>query len=56
LWPLSTPSLPKQFVPLIGGRSLFELTLNRLHGLEGVASPIVSWWGPPSRRVISMLA
>ena len=41
MWPLSTPSLPKQFVPLIGGRSLFELTLNRLHGLEGVVSPIV---------------
>jgi mannose-1-phosphate guanylyltransferase len=26
LWPLSRKSFPKQFVPLIGGRSLLQLT------------------------------
>jgi mannose-1-phosphate guanylyltransferase/mannose-6-phosphate isomerase len=30
LWPLSRQSLPKQFVPLIGGKSLLELTLERV--------------------------
>ncbi len=41
LWPLSTPERPKQFVPLFGGRSLFDLTLARLDGIEDVAEPIV---------------
>ena len=30
LWPLSRKSFPKQFVPLIGGKSLLELTLERV--------------------------
>ena len=30
LWPLSRKSFPKQFVPLIGGKSLLQLTLKRL--------------------------
>lgn len=30
MWPLSTSQLPKQFVDLLGGRSLFERTLERL--------------------------
>lgn len=30
LWPLSRQSFPKQFVPLVGGKSLLELTLDRL--------------------------
>jgi mannose-1-phosphate guanylyltransferase/mannose-6-phosphate isomerase len=30
LWPLSRKSFPKQFVPLIGGKSLLELTLQRV--------------------------
>lgn len=29
LWPLSRKSSPKQFVPLFGGKSLFELTIER---------------------------
>lgn len=41
LWPLSTPELPKQFVRLFDGRSLFDLTLARLDGIDGVAPPIV---------------
>ena len=41
LWPLSTPELPKQFVRIFDDRSLFDLTLARLEGIDGVAQPIV---------------
>jgi len=34
LWPLSRQSYPKQFMPLLGGRSLLELTLERVSGLS----------------------
>jgi mannose-1-phosphate guanylyltransferase/mannose-6-phosphate isomerase len=34
LWPLSRKSFPKQFVPLVNGKSLFELTLARLSKLS----------------------
>ena len=30
LWPLSRESMPKQFVPLIGNKSLLQLTLERV--------------------------
>jgi mannose-1-phosphate guanylyltransferase len=33
LWPLSRPEEPKQCLPLIGGRSLFESTVDRLTGI-----------------------
>jgi mannose-1-phosphate guanylyltransferase / mannose-6-phosphate isomerase len=33
LWPLSRKAFPKQFVPLIGGRSLLALTLERAKAL-----------------------
>ncbi len=33
LWPLSRESFPKQFVPLIDGRSLLELTIERVASL-----------------------
>jgi mannose-1-phosphate guanylyltransferase / mannose-6-phosphate isomerase len=39
LWPLSRKSLPKQFVPLIGGKSLLQATFERVAGLAG-AHPI----------------
>ncbi|MBN2085377.1 MAG: NTP transferase domain-containing protein [Anaerolineales bacterium] len=32
LWPLSRPEQPKQCLPLLGGRSLFESTVDRLSG------------------------
>lgn len=41
LWPLSTPELPKQFAPLLDGRSLFELTLQRLGSIAGAGPPLV---------------
>jgi mannose-1-phosphate guanylyltransferase / mannose-6-phosphate isomerase len=35
LWPLSRKSFPKQFVPLVGDKSLLQLTLERVAGLGG---------------------
>lgn len=34
LWPLSRKSFPKQFVPLINGKSLLQLTLERVKSLS----------------------
>ncbi len=34
LWPLSRESLPKQFVPLIDGKSLLSLTIDRVKQLR----------------------
>jgi len=49
LWPLSREAQPKQFLPLVGDRSLLQATVRRLDGLADaragqaipVASPIV---------------
>ena len=38
LWPLSRKSFPKQFVPLIGDKSLLQLTLERVAQLSGSAA------------------
>ncbi len=40
LWPASTEALPKQFLRLWDGRSLFEDTLERVRG-DGFAPPVV---------------
>jgi mannose-1-phosphate guanylyltransferase len=42
LWPVSRESFPKQFVSFQGSEaSLFQQTLKRLEGLEGLQAPIV---------------
>jgi mannose-1-phosphate guanylyltransferase/mannose-6-phosphate isomerase len=41
LWPASRPSRPKQFIRLIGDRSLFQYTVARVQGLAGAQAPIV---------------
>lgn len=41
LWPLSRASLPKQFLPLVSEKTMFQETLHRLHGLKNIAAPIV---------------
>ena len=38
LWPLSRKSFPKQFVPLIGDKSLLHLTLERVARVDGNSS------------------
>lgn len=40
LWPLSRKSYPKQFVPLMGHQSLFQLALHRLTG-DSFTAPLV---------------
>ncbi|HEX6998311.1 MAG TPA: mannose-1-phosphate guanylyltransferase/mannose-6-phosphate isomerase [Gammaproteobacteria bacterium] len=43
LWPLSRTAQPKQFLPLVSARTLFQETLLRLTGLRGaeIGAPIV---------------
>ena len=41
LWPESRETYPKPFLPLIDGRSLYELTLERCAALPGALPPIV---------------
>src|SRR6187431_655642 len=41
LWPLSRKALPKQFVPLVEGKSLLQMTLARA-GLLNTAQMIVA--------------
>ncbi len=41
LWPVSRKSLPKQFVPMVGGKSLLELTLERVLPLADRAQGVV---------------
>ncbi|MTI42782.1 mannose-1-phosphate guanylyltransferase/mannose-1-phosphate guanylyltransferase/mannose-6-phosphate isomerase [Roseibium hamelinense] len=40
LWPLSRQDRPKQFLPLFNGRSLFQMTVDRVQG-DAFARPIV---------------
>src|SRR5215469_4350338 len=40
LWPLSTPAFPKQFLPLPGGKSMIQATLERVAPL---ATPEQTW-------------
>lgn len=42
LWPLSRKSLPKQFVPIVGGKSLLEQTLLRVRGMGGGVLAVAS--------------
>lgn len=41
LWPLSRADKPKQFLPMHGGRSLFEKTVERHLGMDGLAPACV---------------
>ena len=41
LWPLSRKHKPKQFISLFGEHTMFQDTLLRLDGLDGVSAPIV---------------
>jgi mannose-1-phosphate guanylyltransferase/mannose-6-phosphate isomerase len=41
LWPMSRRLLPKQFLPLVGERTLFQDTALRTRGVPGAGAPIV---------------
>lgn len=41
LWPLSRPDRPKQFLPLVGEKSLFRATLERVSDRQSYLPPLV---------------
>lgn len=41
LWPMSTPSRPKQFLALTGDQTMFEMTLGRVADPARFAAPII---------------
>lgn len=41
LWPLSTPERPKQFLPLVGDRTMFAETLARVADRNRFAAPVI---------------
>lgn len=52
LWPASRPSLPKQFIPLAGNRSLFQETATRVAALAEGGGELVVVGGASHRRTI----
>ena len=41
LWPESRQSLPKQFIPLFDGKSLLDLTIERILNIHDQQKPII---------------
>jgi mannose-1-phosphate guanylyltransferase/mannose-6-phosphate isomerase len=41
LWPLSRKQYPKQYLPLIGDKTMLQETILRLGGLDNLADPII---------------
>lgn len=41
LWPSSRPDRPKQFLPLLGERSIFQDTVLRMRRLNGARDPVI---------------
>jgi len=56
LWPASRDATPKQFIPLIGPRSSFQETIERVAGLTDSALPIVVAGVRHRQRVLDQLA
>jgi mannose-1-phosphate guanylyltransferase / mannose-6-phosphate isomerase len=41
LWPLSRKQYPKQYLPLVGDKTVFQETILRLNGIENLADPVI---------------
>ena len=41
LWPLSRKQYPKQFLPFLGDKTMFQETILRLKGIENIVDPII---------------
>ena len=41
LWPLSRQHYPKQFLPLLGNKSMFQQTMLRLKGVDDLTDPVI---------------
>lgn len=52
LWPASRPSLPKQFIPLSGNRSLFQETVSRVSVLADNGGELIVVGGVAHKRSI----
>lgn len=52
LWPASRPTLPKQFIPLAGNRSLFQETVARVAALSQDGGELVVVGGMSHKRAI----
>ncbi|WP_291537555.1 AGE family epimerase/isomerase [Brevundimonas sp.] len=52
LWPASRPSLPKQFIPLAGNRSLFQETVSRVAALAEDGGELLVVGGVGHKRAI----
>ena len=56
LWPASRASRPKQFIPLVGERSLFQETALRIAGLADAADIVVVAGVPHAEAITAQLA
>lgn len=56
LWPFSTKETPKQFLPLIHNKNLFEQALDRVRDAEHFAAPIVVGSGQHAELCAAALA
>ena len=52
LWPLSRKAFPKQFIPLVGDKSLLQLTLERVAFLLGTAGESVTCLSSEDHRFL----
>jgi mannose-1-phosphate guanylyltransferase len=41
LWPLSRKQYPKQYLPFLGNKTMFQETILRLKGIENIVDPII---------------
>jgi mannose-1-phosphate guanylyltransferase/mannose-6-phosphate isomerase len=55
LWPASREAMPKQFLPLFNGRSLFDLTLDRVSDSSLFEAPLIVAAEPLAERVLTSL-
>jgi len=54
LWPLSRQLNPKQFLPLLGEKTMFQQTIERLQGLDCQAPILVCGGAKKLARTFSM--
>lgn len=56
LWPLSRKAFPKPFIPLLGGKSLLQLTLERVRSITPVPTRITCVGGEEQRFLVADVA
>lgn len=56
LWPMSTPAMPKQFLQLIGGRSTFQMAVERAFEITSVQTVLVVSNNQHQDHIVAQLA